>query len=44
MAFGYPSGATPAVEFASLRVKLFDFLEGAPIEVTNSYLERLALV
>jgi hypothetical protein len=33
MGFGCVFGATPAVESASLRVKFFNFLDGAPIKV-----------
>jgi hypothetical protein len=33
------NGATPAVESVSLRLKLFNFLEGAPIVVALSNLE-----
>jgi hypothetical protein len=33
MGVGYVSEATPAVESASLRLKLYNLLEGAPIEV-----------
>jgi hypothetical protein len=36
-------GATPAVEFASKRLKLFNFLEGAPIEVAHVDLEALTV-
>jgi hypothetical protein len=41
MGFGYLLGATPAVESATLRLKLYKFLEGAPIEVAHSNLKLL---
>jgi hypothetical protein len=44
MGFEYVFGATPAVESASLRLKPFDFLEGAKIEVAHSNLEPLILL
>jgi hypothetical protein len=42
MGIGYVIGATPAVESASLRLKLFNFFEGARIEVTQSNFEAIA--
>ncbi len=39
--FGYVSGATSAEKSASLQLKHFNFLEGVPIEVSNSNLEPL---
>jgi hypothetical protein len=41
---GYVFGATPAVESASSRVNLSNFLEGAPSEVANSNSETLTLL
>jgi hypothetical protein len=34
MGFGYVFGATPALESASWRMKLFTFLEGDPVAVS----------
>jgi hypothetical protein len=44
MGFGNVFGATPAVESASSRLKLFNLLEGAPIEMANSNLKPLTLL
>jgi hypothetical protein len=42
--FKYVLGATPEVEYVSLQLKLFDFLDGAPIDVAHSNLEPLTLL
>jgi hypothetical protein len=44
MGLGYMFWATPAVESASLRLTLFNLLEGAPIQVAHSNLEQLTLL
>jgi hypothetical protein len=44
MGSGYVFEATPAVESASMRLKLTNFLEGAPIEVAHFNLETLTLL
>ncbi len=41
MCFRYVFGATPAVESASVKLKLFYFIEGVPIEVHHSKLGLL---
>jgi hypothetical protein len=40
----YILGPTPAVTFPSLQLKLFDFMEGIPIEVAHSNLDPLTLI
>ncbi len=44
MGFGYVLGTTPVVESVNLSMKLFNSLEGAPIQITQSKLEPLTLL
>ncbi len=44
MGFRYVFGATPAVETASLRLKLFNFLQGSQIKVSHSKLEPITFL
>ncbi len=44
MGFGYIFWATPTVESKSLRLELFDFVKGTPVDVAHSKMEPLIVL